>query len=78
LCNAPILPPSCQVGQTASYADPCGYGYAGYRPSLIRNLLTRLFSRFQGCSDPYYGYGYGYGCPEFGYGVESATPVESH
>ncbi|MDR3199426.1 MAG: hypothetical protein LBU34_16275 [Planctomycetaceae bacterium] len=77
LCNAPVLPQPCRVELTNdSYADPCGYGYAGYRPSLIRNLFARLFSRFQGCANPYYGYEYG--CPEFGYGTESSTPCESH
>ncbi|MDR0703687.1 MAG: hypothetical protein LBF88_01730 [Planctomycetaceae bacterium] len=71
LCGAPIQPP-CQaepfVGQ---YADPCGYGYSGYRPSPIRNFFARLFSRLHD-HDSYYGYGYG--CPEFGYGVEYPHP----
>jgi hypothetical protein len=79
LCGAPIQPP-CQaepfVGQ---YADQYGYGYAGYRPTPIRNFFARLFSRLHDDYDPYYygyGYGYGYGCPEFGYGVEHPCPCE--
>ncbi|MDR2441455.1 MAG: hypothetical protein LBE12_19005 [Planctomycetaceae bacterium] len=86
LCNAPILPQPCQaypVEQTVcpyaeSYGDPCGYGYVGgYRPSFLRNLFARLFSRLQphGYLDPYYGYG----CPEFGYGIEfQNSPCESN
>ncbi|MDR0610058.1 MAG: hypothetical protein LBG58_08115 [Planctomycetaceae bacterium] len=75
LCGAPIQPP-CQAEPFVSQcADPCGYGYAGYRPTPLRNLLTRLFSRFH---NNHYGYeyGYGYGCPEFGYGVENPQPCE--
>lgn len=75
LCGAPVLPPPCHAEQpVGQYADPCGYDNAGYRPSLLRNVFTRLFSRLRGGYDPYYGYGYG--CPEFGYGIEAQVPCE--
>ncbi|MDR1963600.1 MAG: hypothetical protein LBQ50_07455 [Planctomycetaceae bacterium] len=63
LCGAPVQPPCVAEQVTDPCADPCGYGYAGYQRTPIRNLLSRLFSR--GGHDPYYS---GYGEPEWGYG----------
>jgi hypothetical protein len=85
LCGAPIQPPCQAEPFVGPYADQYGYGYAGYRPTPIRNFFSRLFSRLHNDYDPYNGYGYngygfggygygGYGCPEFGYGVEYQQP----